>query len=116
MALACVTGAWSKLAVAEPSTVYPPRVADSVIEWTLNLAGNEEVQSVNPLVGETNDGFLNDIRGRHVGRDEVFRAISTATNQVVEEGSVGAGTGTVAGLSYLASLLKGRNNNQYQGQ
>jgi len=54
------------------------------------------VQSINPLVGETNDGYLNDIRGRHVGRDEVFGAIKHARGGSVEEGSVGAGTGTVA--------------------
>src|SRR5262249_24059326 len=50
----------------------------------------------NPLVGETNDGFLNDIRGRYVNRDNVFEAIKNARSGPVEEGSVGAGTGTVA--------------------
>src|SRR5437588_7710503 len=62
----------------------------------LALPANEDVQSINPLVGETNDGFLNDIRGRHVGRDEVFAAIKNARGGPVEEGAVGAGTGTVA--------------------
>src|SRR3989440_4249219 len=62
----------------------------------LAVPGNEDVQSINPLVGETNDGYLNDIRGRYVGRDEVFSAIKSARGGAVEEGCVGAGTGTVA--------------------
>src|SRR5262245_48636796 len=62
----------------------------------LQLPGNQEVRSINPVVAETNDGYLNDIRGRHVGRDEVFAAIKSAKEGTVEEGSVGAGTGTVA--------------------
>jgi D-aminopeptidase len=78
------------------STLSVPRVADAVIDYMLALPGNEDVQSINPLVGETNDGYLNDIRGRHVGREEVFAAIKNARNQAIEEGSVGAGTGTVA--------------------
>jgi D-aminopeptidase len=73
-----------------------PRVADALIEYMLSLPGNEETRSVNPVVGETNDGKLNDIRGRHVSRDDVFAAIKGATTGAVEEGSVGAGTGTVA--------------------
>lgn len=78
------------------STLNVPRVADATIDYMLALPGNEDVQSINPLVGETNDGYLNDIRGRHVGRDEVFSAIKSARGGAVEEGSVGAGTGTVA--------------------
>jgi len=78
------------------NTLNVPRVADALIEWMLQLPGNEEVRSVNPIVAETNDGYLNDIRGRHVGRDEVFAAIKSAKDGVVEEGAVGAGTGTVA--------------------
>ena len=78
------------------STLNVPRVADATIDYMLALPGNEDVQSINPLVGETNDGFLNDIRGRYVGRDEVFAAIKNARGGVVEEGAVGAGTGTVA--------------------
>jgi D-aminopeptidase len=78
------------------STLNVPRVADATIDYMLALPGNENVQSINPLVGETNDGYLNDIRGRHVGRDEVFAAIKTARNGAIEEGAVGAGTGTVA--------------------
>src|ERR1043166_4267185 len=54
------------------STLNVPRVADATIDYMLALPGNEEVQSINPLVGETNDGFLNDIRGRHeIGRAHV---------------------------------------------
>jgi D-aminopeptidase len=78
------------------NTLNVPRVADALIEWMLQLPGNEEVRSINPIVAETNDSYLNDIRGRHVGRDEVFAAIRSARDGAVEEGSVGAGTGTVA--------------------
>ena len=78
------------------STLSVPRVADFVIDYMLSLPGNEEVQSVNPLVAETNDGFLNDIRGRHVAREDVFAAIKGAKGGAVAEGSVGAGAGTVA--------------------
>ena len=62
----------------------------------LSLPGNEEVASINPLVGETNDGYPNDIRGRHISREDVFASIKNAKPGPVEEGSVGAGTGTVA--------------------
>jgi D-aminopeptidase len=78
------------------STLNVPRVADALIDYVLALPGNENVQSINPLVGETNDGYLNDIRGRHVGHAEVFSAIRSARTGPVEEGGVGAGTGTVA--------------------
>ncbi len=78
------------------STLNVPRVADAVIDYMLALPGNEDVQSINPLVGETNDGYLNDIRGRHAGREDVFAAIRNARGGAVEEGCVGAGTGTVA--------------------
>ena len=78
------------------STLNVPRVADATIDYMLALPGNEDVQSINPLVGETNDGYLNDIRGRYVGREEVFAAIRNAHAGSVEEGAIGAGTGTVA--------------------
>ncbi|WKZ58675.1 MAG: P1 family peptidase [Cyclobacteriaceae bacterium] len=68
---------------------------DAVIEYTLNLLGNENVQSVNAVVGETNDGYLNDIRGRHVKKEHVLEAIQKASSGSVKEGNVGAGTGTV---------------------
>src|SRR5256714_3931785 len=78
------------------ATLNVPRVADALIDYMLALPGNEDVQSINPLVGETNDGYLNDIRGRYVGRVEVFGAIKNARGGMIEEGAVGAGTGTVA--------------------
>ncbi|HYV82888.1 MAG TPA: P1 family peptidase, partial [Pyrinomonadaceae bacterium] len=78
------------------STLSVPRVADFLIDYMLALPGNEDVQSINPLVAETNDGYLNDIRGRHISRDDVFAAIKGAKGGAVTEGSVGAGTGTVA--------------------
>ena len=78
------------------STLSVPRVSDYLLDYMLSLPGNEEVQSINPLVGETNDGYLNDIRGRHITREDVFAAIKSAKNGPVAEGSVGAGTGTVA--------------------
>src|SRR5215213_8620549 len=78
------------------STLNVPKAADALLDYVLALPGNEEVRSVNALVAETNDGQLNDIRGRHVGRDEVFAALKSAKGGEVEEGSVGAGTGTVA--------------------
>src|SRR5438552_2739112 len=78
------------------STLSVARTADAVLDYVLALPGNEDVQSVNPLVGETNDGYLNDIRGRHITRDDVLGAIKNAKGGAVEEGAVGAGTGTVA--------------------
>jgi D-aminopeptidase len=78
------------------STLNVPRAADALIDYMLALAGNEDVQSINPLVAETNDGYLNDIRGRHAGREEVVAAIKSARSGAVAEGAVGAGTGTVA--------------------
>ena len=82
--------------IALTSTLNVPRVADALIDYMLALPGNENVRSINVVVGETNDGRINDIRGRHVGREEVFAAIRNAKSGPVEEGSVGAGVGTVA--------------------
>lgn len=78
------------------STTSVPRVADALISYILALPGNEDVLSINPVVGETNDGYLNDIRGRHITPDDVFDALRNAKAGSVEEGSVGAGTGTKA--------------------
>jgi len=78
------------------STTSVPRVADAVISYMLALPGNEDVLSINPVVGETNDGYLSDIRGRYITADDVFAAIKNAKGGPVEEGDVGAGTGTVA--------------------
>ena len=69
---------------------------DAIVRWTLAQPGNDAVRSVNGIVGETNDGTLNDIRGLHVTREHVLAAIAGAKGGTVEEGAVGAGTGTVA--------------------
>ena len=68
---------------------------EGVLSYSLNVKGNENVRSVNAVVGETNDGQLNDIRGRHVKADDVVKAILSAKGGPVAEGCVGAGTGTV---------------------
>jgi len=78
------------------NTLAVPRAAEAVIDWTLEQPGNEGVRSVNAAVGETNDGRLNDIRARPVTVAHVREAIARASRGPVEEGSVGAGTGTVA--------------------
>ncbi len=77
-------------------TLCVPRVADAAITYLLGLPGNETVGSVNPVVGETNDGGLSDIRKRAVTEADVLRAITTAKEGPVEQGSVGAGRGTRA--------------------
>ena len=71
-------------------------VANGITEYILNLPGNENVRSVNPVVGETNDGWLNNIRKRVVQEDDVLKAIENARSGPVEEGNAGAGTGTRA--------------------
>ena len=105
-----VGNAFGKLAgstqVQELGTIESPIVltntlavgaaVDAVVRWTLAQSGNETVRSVNALVGETNDGGLNDIRGLHVTRAHVDSAIAGAQSGAVEEGAVGAGTGTIA--------------------
>ena len=78
------------------STTSVPRVADAVTSYMLALPGNEDVLSINPVVGETNDGYLSDIRSRQITPDDVFNAIKNAKSGPVEEGAVGAGTGTTA--------------------
>jgi D-aminopeptidase len=67
----------------------------ALVDWTLNQKGNENVRSVNAVVGETNDSYLNDIRGRHVKQSHVIEALHKSTSGGVQEGNVGAGTGTV---------------------
>jgi len=105
-----VGNAFGKLAgstqVQELGTIETPIVltntlsvgtaVEAVVRWTVAQPGNENVRSVNALVGETNDGTLNDIRGLHVTRDHVTAAIVTAKSGPVDEGAVGAGAGTVA--------------------
>ncbi len=77
------------------NTLNVPIAADAVIDYILDQKGNENVRSVNPVIGETNDGRLNDIRGRHVQKKDVIQAIKKARSGAVEEGNTGAGTGTI---------------------
>ena len=105
-----VGNAFGKLAgstqVEELGTIETPIVltntlavgtaVDAIVGYTLEQPGNEQVRSVNALVGETNDGGLNDIRGRHVTREHVVAAIAAAKQGPVAEGCVGAGTGCEA--------------------
>jgi D-aminopeptidase len=72
------------------------RAADALVDWLLEQPGMTGVRSINPVVGETNDGYLNDIRARPIGAEHVVHALETASGGPVEEGSVGAGTGTRA--------------------
>ena len=72
------------------------KVADAMVEWLIARPGMENVRSINPLVGETNDGSLNDIRARPITREDVVRALESAAAGPVEEGAVGAGAGTIA--------------------
>ena len=105
-----VGNAFGKLAgstqVQELGTIETPIVltntlavgtaVEAVVAWTIAQRGNQEVRSVNALVGETNDGTLNAIRSRPITREHVTAAIAGAKDGAVEEGAVGAGTGTVA--------------------
>ena len=77
------------------NTLSVPTAVNAVIGYTLNQTENENVRSVNAVVGETNDGYLNDIRGRHITEEHVLKAIENASTGPVAEGSVGAGTGTI---------------------
>jgi len=76
------------------NTLSVPTAAEALIDYTLVQPKNQSVRSVNPIVGETNDGYLNDIRGRHVKKSDILTAIQQAKSGVVKEGNVGAGTGT----------------------
>ena len=77
------------------NTLNVATAIEALIDYTLNQDQNKDVVSVNALVGETNDGRISDIRGRHLNRKHMLQAIQNATTGPVEEGSVGAGTGTV---------------------
>ncbi len=77
------------------NTLSVPRAMEALIDWTLAQKGNEQARSVNPVVGETNDGVLNDIRKMAVTKEHVLQAIQKAAPGPVAEGCVGAGTGTV---------------------
>lgn len=78
------------------NTLNVPEAAAGTVEWTLRQPGNEQVRSVNAVVGETNDGYLNDIRARRVKPSDAIAAMEAAKTGPVQEGSVGAGTGTIA--------------------
>ncbi len=78
------------------NTLSVGEAVEATVKYVLNIDGNEDVRSVNAIVGETNDGYLNDIRGMHVTEQDIIDAIESAKPGSVEEGSVGAGTGTVA--------------------
>jgi len=77
------------------NTLAVPRAAEALIDWTLAQKGNEDMRSVNPVVGETNDGVLNNIRKMAVTKEHVMHALEQASSGPVAEGCVGAGTGTV---------------------
>jgi D-aminopeptidase len=77
------------------NTLAVPRAAEAIIDWTLVQKGNEDARSVNPIVGETNDGYLNNIRKIAVTKEHVIQAIEIASSGPVAEGGVGAGTGTI---------------------
>lgn len=81
--------------IALTNTLNVAVAMDALVEYTLQQSGNEQVQSVNAVVGETNDGYLNDIRSRPLKKTDVLRALQSAGSGKVEEGSVGAGTGTI---------------------
>ncbi len=78
------------------NTLSVPPAANALITYTFSFEENSGVRSVNPIVGETNDGFLNAIRERNVNQKDVLQAINSASNGVVKQGNVGAGTGTTA--------------------
>lgn len=78
------------------NTLSVAQAMDGIITWTLAQPGNEQIRSINAVVGETNDGRLNAIRKRVITRDDVVTAIRTAKTGPVAEGSIGAGTGTMA--------------------
>jgi len=81
--------------IALTNTLDVPTAAAALVDYVLRQPGNEQVQSVNPVVGETNDGRLSDIRGRHLRREHVLEALARASGGSVQEGAVGAGAGTV---------------------
>ena len=78
------------------NTLAVPRAAEAILDWTLAQPGNQAVGSVNMLVGETNDGWLNNIRKRSLSVAQIRSAIESASEQNIAEGALGAGTGTIA--------------------
>ena len=96
------------------NTLSVPTAAAALISYTLGLKENESVVSVNAVVGETNDSYLNDIRLRRVTENHVLDAIQTASDGPVREGSVGAGTGTTCfgfkgGIGTASRMLPAKN-------
>jgi len=77
------------------NTLSIAAATEGLITYTLNQEENSNVRSVNSVVGETNDSWLNDIQGRHVTEQHVLKAIANAKDGIVKEGNVGAGTGTI---------------------
>ena len=99
--------------IALTNTLSVGAAVEGLVQWTLRQSGNEGVRSVNALVGETNDGGLNDIRGLHIRPEHVQSALAAAREGPVEEGSIGAGTGTrafgfKAGIGTSSRLLEAR--------
>jgi D-aminopeptidase len=78
------------------NTLSVPQAAEALLDWTLSQPGNEKVGSVNPVVGETNDGWLNNIRQRSLTKELISQSLENAAGGPVAEGAIGAGTGTVA--------------------
>lgn len=72
------------------------KAADALVDTLLRTEGNQQVRSINPVVGETNDGYLSDIRARPIGSAQVRTALRGAASGTVAEGAIGAGTGTQA--------------------
>ena len=100
------------------NTLNVGTAVDAVVKYVLSSDGNESVRSVNAVVGETNDGFLNDIRGQHVTGQDVEQAIRSAVSGPVQEGTVGAGTGTMAfgykgGIGTASRLTQAIDGKQY---
>jgi len=81
--------------IALTNTLNAFVVADALVDYVLSIPENSDVRSVNPVVGETNDGWLNDILGRHVHKEHVQKALKAASSGPVQEGNAGAGTGTM---------------------
>jgi D-aminopeptidase len=78
------------------NTLSVPRAADAILDWTLSQSSTQRIRSINPVVGETNDGKLNAIEKRALTSEQILRAITSASDMLPAEGNVGAGTGTVA--------------------
>ena len=89
--------------VALTGTLSVWRVADALAEWVLERPGNRSALSVNPVVGECNDGKLNDARGRHIQPEHVWAAIENASSGPVTEGAVGGGTTSTLSQAILVS-------------